>query len=160
MFHMLHDFCCKPNLPHSYHGAMFPGMRNKCCILIFALLPFIRKKVWTDRICECCICMFQWQMAWWHRWCTCLWNEMQLCGSQTPRVLQPSPLIKISPRDLKSVPFWIKGRVYILQIIFPLPRCIALTTLVTPHNLVELNHTILGYSFSRVDNPHWSFFVG
>ena len=49
-------------------------------------------------------------------------------ASLTPRVLQPSPLIKISPWDLKSVPFWIKGRVYILQIIFPFPRCIAFTT--------------------------------
>ena len=26
-------------------------------------------------------------MAWWDRWCICLWNEMHFCGSQTPRVL-------------------------------------------------------------------------
>ena len=26
-------------------------------------------------------------MAWWHRWCICLWNDMQFRGSQTPRVL-------------------------------------------------------------------------
>ena len=29
-------------------------------------------------------------MAWWDRWCTCLWNEIQFCGNQTPRVLQLS----------------------------------------------------------------------
>ena len=27
-------------------------------------------------------------MAWWDRWCICLWNEMHFSGSQTPRVLQ------------------------------------------------------------------------
>ena len=27
-------------------------------------------------------------MAWWDRWCICLWNEMHFCGSQTPMVLQ------------------------------------------------------------------------
>jgi hypothetical protein len=33
---------------------------------------------------------------------------------QTPGVLQPSPLIKISSRDLKVVPFFIKSGIVIL----------------------------------------------
>ena len=56
-----------------------------------ALLPFISNQVWNKqnlRMLHMCVSV---TMAWWHRWCICLWNEMQFCGSQTPRVLHWSP---------------------------------------------------------------------
>ena len=59
-----------------------------------ALPPFISNKVRNKqniRMLHMYVLMI---MAWWHRWCTCLWNDMQFSGSQTPRVLHPSPLRK------------------------------------------------------------------
>ena len=53
-----------------------------------ALLPFISNQVWNKQNLQMLHMYVSVTMAWWHRWCICLWNEMQLCGSQTPRVLQ------------------------------------------------------------------------
>ena len=63
MFHMFHYFCCNFNLPHSYHVAMFQGMRNSCCIHMLHYYHSQANQVWNKQNCECCICMFQWQ---WH----------------------------------------------------------------------------------------------
>ena len=65
------------------------------------------------------------------------------CGSKTPGVLQPSPLIKISSRDLTSVPLLIEFLITVPQIIFSFPHCIAFTTLITPHDLVKLGTRFL-----------------
>ena len=87
MFHMFHDFVVILYLSYYYHVAIFQGMRNSCCIhrlhhyysqqssMKHTQLKMLRMHVSVT-------------MAWWDRWCTCLWNEMQFCRSQTPRVLQ------------------------------------------------------------------------
>ena len=85
--------------------------------------------------------------------------EMQCkCGSQTPRVLQPSPLIKISSRDLISVPLLIEFLITFPQIIFSFPSCIAFTTLITPHDLVKLDHLTPSHSLPSVNYSDRCFF--
>ena len=73
------------------------------------------------------------------------------CGSQTPEVLQPSPLIKISSPDLTSIPLLIELLITVPQIIFSFPYCIAFTTLITPHDLVKLDHPTPSHSLPSVE---------
>ena len=60
------------------------------------------------------------------------------------------PLIKISSRDLTSVPLLIEFLIPVPQIIFSFPHCIAFTTLITPHDLVELDHPTPSHSLTSV----------
>jgi len=87
MFHMFHDFVVILNLSYYYHVALFQGMRNSCCIHMLHYYHSQAIKYETNIIENVAYTCFS-TMAWWDRWCTCLWNEMQFCGSQTPRVLQ------------------------------------------------------------------------
>ena len=52
-----------------------------------ALLPFISNQVWNKQNLQMLHMCVSVTRAWWHRWCICLWNDMQFSGSQTPRVL-------------------------------------------------------------------------
>ena len=66
-----------------------------------ALLPFISNQVRNKQNMRMLHMYVSVTMAWWHRWCICLWNDMQFSGSQTPRVLQMiheiDPTMKIWP---------------------------------------------------------------
>ena len=95
-FHVSHVswLCCNFTLVTLYYQvAMFQGMRNPCCIHMLHYYHSQTSKYETNIIENVAYACFS-TMAWWDRWCTCLWNEMHFCGSQTPRVLQPSPLRK------------------------------------------------------------------
>ena len=87
MFHMFHDFVVILYLSYYYHVAMFQGMRNSCCIHMLHYYHSQAIKYETNIIENVAYTCFS-TMAWWDRWCTWLWNEMQFCGSQTPKVLQ------------------------------------------------------------------------
>ena len=52
-----------------------------------ALLPFISNQVRNKQNMRMLHMYVSVTMAWWHRWCICLWNDMQFSESQTPRVL-------------------------------------------------------------------------
>ena len=82
------------------------------------------------------------------------------CGSQTPMVLQPSPLIKILSQDLTSVPLLIEFLITVPQIILSFPRCIAFTTLITPHDLVKLDHLTSSHPLTSVNHSNRLFFKG
>jgi hypothetical protein len=51
-----------------------------------ALPPFISNKVRNKQNMQMLHMYVSMIMAWWHRWCICLWNDMQFSGSQTPTV--------------------------------------------------------------------------
>ena len=68
------------------------------------------------------------------------------------------PLIKISSRDLTSVPLLIEFLIIIPQIIFPFPRCIAFATLITPHDFVELDYPTPSHSLTSVNHSDRLFF--
>ena len=88
-FHVSHVswVCCNFTLVTLYYQvAMFQGMRNPCCIHMLHYYHSQTSKYETNIIENVAYACFS-TMAWWDRWCTCLWNEMHFCGSQTPRVL-------------------------------------------------------------------------
>ena len=61
------------------------------------------------------------------------------------------PLIKISSQDLTSVPLLIEFLITFPQIIFSFPSCIACTTLITPYDLVKLDHPTPSHSLTSVN---------
>ena len=77
MFHMFHDFVVILYLSHYYHIAMFQSMRNSCCIhmLHHYYSQQLSMKHTQLKMLHMHVSV---TMAWWDRWCTCLWNEMQL----------------------------------------------------------------------------------
>ena len=60
-------------------------------------------------------------------------------------------------RDLKNVPLLIEFLITAPQIIFSFPRCIAFTTLITPHDFVELDHPTPSHSLTSVNHSNQLF---
>ena len=77
MFHMLHDFVVILYLSHYYHVAMFQSMRISCYI---HMLHYYHSKQSSMKHTQLKMLHMHVSvtMTCWDRWCTCLWNEMQL----------------------------------------------------------------------------------
>ena len=87
MFHMFHYFCCNFELATFLPCCHVSRYEKLMLHSHVALLPFISNQVWNKQNLWMLHMYVSVTMAWWDRWCICAWNEMQFCGSQTPREL-------------------------------------------------------------------------
>ena len=85
--------------------------------------------------------------------------QVQMWKANTWGVTALPPYKNLVPR-FESVPLLIKFLITIPQIIFPFPHCIAFTTLITPHDFVELDHQTPSHSLMSVNHSNWLFFKG
>jgi len=78
---MFHDLVVILNLSYYYHVAMFQGMRNSCCIHMLHYYHSQAIKYETNIIENVAYTCFS-TMAWWGRWCTCLWMKCNFVGAK------------------------------------------------------------------------------